>query len=208
MPVPDLKWLSYEVPADVGDSRRREHGALVAGDEPTIGVHIPDLRRYRRPCDKAQALLQTAAEVEHALLVQYLYAAFSLKGKGEQLTADQESLVDTWRGEIRHIAKQEMGHLITAQNMLLALSKPPNLKREGFPSIKDLYPFKFHLEPLSQCSLAQPLRTARSGVLHRGRGVSRWIGQLVLGSAPLQGSECRLPAVGTADLAPRRQRNR
>ena len=155
MPVPDLKWLSYEVPADVGDSRRREHGALVAGDEPTIGVHIPDLRRYRRPCDKAQALLQTAAEVEHALLVQYLYAAFSLKGKGEQLTADQESLVDTWRGEIRHIAKQEMGHLITAQNMLLALSKPPNLKREGFPSIKDLYPFKFHLEPLSQCSLAK-----------------------------------------------------
>jgi len=155
MPVPTFKWLSYEVPAGIGEPRRLVPAALVAGDEPTVTVHIPDLRRYKRPRDKAEALLQTAAEVEHALLVQYLYAAFSLKGKGEQLSADQEPLVDTWRGEIRHIAKQEMGHLITAQNMLLALSLPPNLKREGFPSIKDLYPFKFHLEPLSQRSLAK-----------------------------------------------------
>lgn len=48
-----------------------------------------------------------------------------------------------------------MGHFMTAQNLLLAIGMAPNLEREGFPSAKDLYPFKFHLEPLSQRSLAK-----------------------------------------------------
>ena len=159
VPVPELHWKSYEVPADAGDPLRAEGGlrAAAAGEAP-VHVVIPVLSMYKGPLDKAQVLLQIAAEVEHALLVQYLYAAFSLKAHGELsggLSDSQRSAVQVWDGEFRHIAKQEMGHLMTAQNLLLALGLPPSLGRDEFPPIQDLYPFKLHLEPLSQRSLAK-----------------------------------------------------
>lgn len=159
MPVPELHWKSYEVPADAGDPPRSERGLRsAAAAEAPVGVVIPVLKDYQGPLDKAKVLLQIAAEVEHALLVQYLYAAFSLKSPGELsggLDDSQRSAVHVWDGELRHIAKQEMGHLMTAQNLLLALGLPPNLGRDEFPPIQDLYPFKLHLEPLSQRSLAK-----------------------------------------------------
>ena len=156
MPIPHFEWKSYEVPADVGDPLRFEEALLaVAPAAASITVCIPDLSGYPKPRDKAKYLLHVAAEVEHALLVQYLYAAFSLKSYDEFSDSQQRSTVDNWSGELRSIAKQEMGHLMAAQNMLLALGLPPYLEREEFPSIKDLYPFKFQLEPLSQRSLAK-----------------------------------------------------
>ena len=156
MPIPHFEWKSYEVPADVGNPLRFEETLLaVAPAAASITVSIPDLSGYPKPRDKAKYLLHVAAEVEHALLVQYLYAAFSLKSYDEFSNSQQRSTVDKWSGELRSIAKQEMGHLMAAQNMLLALGLPPYLEREEFPSIKDLYPFKFQLEPLSQRSLAK-----------------------------------------------------
>ena len=131
MPVPDFEWKPYEVPADAGDPLGFEHARLaVAPEAPSTMVHIPVLSQYKQPRDKATVLLKTAAEVEHALLVQYLYAAFSLKSKNEFSNSRQRSTV-TWNGELRSIAKQEMGHLMTAQNLLLALGLPPYLEREG-----------------------------------------------------------------------------
>jgi hypothetical protein len=35
------------------------------------------------PVDKVEILLESVAEIEHALMVQYLYAAYSLKSSGE-----------------------------------------------------------------------------------------------------------------------------
>src|SRR5271165_3354908 len=155
MPIPHLEWKSYEVPADVCDPHRFEAALLAVAPAASITVCIPDLSGYPKPRDKAKYLLQVAAEVEHALLVQYLYAAFSLKSSDEFSDSQQRSSVDKWNDELRSIAKQEMGHLMTAQNLLLALGLPPYLQREGFPCDTGLYPFKFQLEPLSQCSLAK-----------------------------------------------------
>jgi hypothetical protein len=66
--------------------------------------------------EEARLLLRIAAEVEGALMVQYLYSAFSLvrgvvvnSGTGVQIQSDD------WFDTIRSIAKQEMGHLITVQ---------------------------------------------------------------------------------------------
>jgi hypothetical protein len=56
---------------------------------------------------------------------------------------------------IKEVAREEMGHLMTVQNLLLALGLPPNLEREDFPPRKDLYPFALHLEQLTQRSLAK-----------------------------------------------------
>jgi len=152
--VPEFEWKSYQVPADVGDPEGFARALHAVGTaETTQHVDIPDLTPWPQPTDKAKILLSTAAEVEHALLLQYLYAAFSLKTSSD--TAEQQKALEQWSLELHGIAHQEMGHLITVQNLLLAIGEPPNLEREALPSIKDLYPFKFKLEPLTQRSLAK-----------------------------------------------------
>jgi hypothetical protein len=153
MPAPELAWKVYQVPAHLGGAAG-PLDAAVPREEP-LSVEIPDLREFPAPRDKARILLETAAEVEHALLVQYLYAAFSLKRSQEVSDPAQQSGLQDWFDVLRLIARQEMAHLMTAQNLLLAIRLRPNLEREDFPPRKDLYPFKLHLEPLSQRSLAK-----------------------------------------------------
>src|ERR1051325_4360454 len=96
------------------------------------------------PRDEVIFLLHTAAEVEHALLVQYLYAGWSAPDTHPE-----------WRTRILQIARQEMGHLITVQNILRALGGSLNFEREDYPFRSDFYPFRFRLEPLSISSLAK-----------------------------------------------------
>ena len=148
MPAAEFDWKAYEVPAGAGAAP----GALGAVAE-MLTVEIPDLSQWPTPHDKARILLETAAEVEHALLVQYLYAAFSLRTEDEDPV--KQAALGEWFAEVHRIARQEMGHLMTVQNLLLALGQPPNLEREDFPPRKDLYPFTLHLEPLTQQSLAK-----------------------------------------------------
>src|ERR1700738_3962054 len=62
-------------------------------------------------------MLCMASELEHAIMCQYLYAAFSLKqGVDEGLTPPQLEAVDRWRGVVSHVATQEMLHLALVQN--------------------------------------------------------------------------------------------
>jgi hypothetical protein len=153
MPAPELAWKVYQVPAHLGGAAGPLEAAVPLEEQVT--VEIPDLREFPAPRDKARILLETAAEVEHALLVQYLYAAFSLKSSQEVADSAQQSALEDWLEVLLLIARQEMGHLMTVQNLLLAIRLRPNLEREDFPPRKDLYPFKLHLEPLTQGSLAK-----------------------------------------------------
>ena len=108
-------------------------------------------------------VLESAAEIEHALMVQYLSAAYSFKGSAEVTDPGQRDVLDeddpgkkkSRPKVIKAVAREEMGHLMTVQNLLLALGLPPNLEREDFPPRKDLYPFAVHLGPLTQRSLAK-----------------------------------------------------
>ncbi len=97
-------------------------------------------------------LLHTGAEVEHSLLVQYLYAAFSIR-PGNLSPANAQR--NTWKTSLLSIAKEEMGHLLTVQNILRALRAPLNLEREDFPFRSKLYPFPYRLERLTRISLAK-----------------------------------------------------
>ena len=153
MPTPEFEWQAYAIPADVADALSTFERAAPA--EAPVTVHLPVLTAFPTPLDKARILLESAAEIEHALLVQYLYAKFSLKQPDELSDPAQKQAVDSWIGTLRGVARQEMGHLMTAQNLLLSIGMRPNLEREDFPPQKDLYPFKMHLEPLSQRSLAK-----------------------------------------------------
>jgi hypothetical protein len=158
VPTPAVEWKEYEVPADAGAGGPELIEAEAA--PATVTVHIPDLSAFPTPLAKAQFLLESAAEVEHALMVQYLYAAYSLKKFNEVADpALQAALLDTsetsWPQVLLAIAREEMGHLMTVQNLLLLLGRPPNFEREDFPPHKDIYPFKLHLEPLTRRSLAK-----------------------------------------------------
>jgi hypothetical protein len=60
-------------------------------------------------------LLHIGAEIEHALMTQYLYAAYSLGG--EQVPVKHRPLVERWRNSLLTIAREEMGHLLSVQNV-------------------------------------------------------------------------------------------
>jgi hypothetical protein len=103
--------------------------------------------------DYAIFLLSTAAEIEHSLMVQYLYAAYSLGGP--QVPEEHRADVLRWQQIILGIAKEEMGHLVTVQNILTLLGGPLHLDREDYPWGSEFYPYRFMLEPLSKKSLAK-----------------------------------------------------
>jgi Ferritin-like len=64
-------------------------------------------------------MLCEAAELEHGIMCQYLYAAFSLKQSADEgLSATEAEAVQRWRKHIFHIGAQEMLHLSLVQNLL------------------------------------------------------------------------------------------
>src|SRR5690242_7216120 len=86
-------------------------------------------------------MLCEAAELEHGIMCQYLFAAFSMKeNAGEGLTEDQAATVRRWRKQISHVAVQEMLHLALVQNLLSAIGAAPHLSRPNFPQPASHYP--------------------------------------------------------------------
>jgi hypothetical protein len=97
-------------------------------------------------------LLHEASEIEHALMVQYLFAAFSVKESFRDVLVGppQESSSD-----LLGVAIQEMQHLHEVNLMLMKIGAAPNLIRQDFPYEAEIYPFAFNLEPLSRTSVAK-----------------------------------------------------
>jgi CDGSH-type Zn-finger protein/truncated hemoglobin YjbI len=86
-------------------------------------------------------MLCEAAELEHGIMCQYLFAAFSMKEHAsEGLTEDQAATVRRWRKQISHVAAQEMLHLALVQNLLSAIGAAPHLSRPNFPQPASHYP--------------------------------------------------------------------
>jgi hypothetical protein len=86
-------------------------------------------------------MLCAAAELEHALMCEYLFAAFTLKRSvDEGLTEEQLAAVDHWRSTILLVAKQEMLHLAINSNLITALGASPHLSRPNLPQPARHYP--------------------------------------------------------------------
>src|SRR6201985_1372231 len=91
-------------------------------------------------------MLCEASELEHGIMCQYLYAAFSLKQSDDEgLTAAEAEAVQGWRKHIFHIAAQEMLHLSLVQNLLSAIGAAPHVSRPNFPQPASHYPAGVHL---------------------------------------------------------------
>jgi hypothetical protein len=103
-----------------------------------VGVPATDMS----PEDELVQLLHEAAEIEQGLMLQYLYAAYSLK-------------VLIVSGAVRLIAIEEMGHFVTVQNLLAACGGPPFFGRGRWDQRNEFKPFPFRLEPASVGALAK-----------------------------------------------------
>jgi hypothetical protein len=93
------------------------------------------------------ALLTEAAELEHALMCQYLYAALSMKRRVEEgVTWQQLELMRRWEASIMLVARQEMEHLGLVCNLLTAIGEAPWLTRPNLPLAPRHYDLEVRLE--------------------------------------------------------------
>src|SRR5215470_19918027 len=102
-------------------------------------------------------MLCEAAELEHGIMCQYLFAAFSLKqSTGEGLTEAELAAASRWRKQVLHVAAQEMLHLALVQNLLTAIGGPPHLVRPNLPLPAAHYPagVQLALLPFGEQALA------------------------------------------------------
>jgi hypothetical protein len=148
-----IRWVRPEKPLSAKGAKNPIAGKLAATGAPTppYGMTVRD---------EVIFFSQPAAEIDHSLLVQYLYAWFSL---------DTSTLVAGGSADtVRTIAAQEMAHLITEQNLLLSLGEEPyldhgRLHQESIP---------FELAPFAEVPLARFIttETPRPSKTPAGRG--------------------------------------
>jgi hypothetical protein len=109
-------------------------------------------------------LLAEAAQVEHLIMCQYLYASFSLKaGPEDGLTAEQAAAVARWREVLTGIAIEEMLHLALVFNVITAIGAAPPLSRPNFPRRSEDLPggVQFRLLPFGADALTHFLYLER-----------------------------------------------
>ena len=86
-------------------------------------------------------LLCQAAELEHGLLCEYLYAAFSLKSTvGPGVDEAQLEAIERWRSVLLSVATQEMLHWALVNNLLTAVGSAPYVSRPNMPHAAKGYP--------------------------------------------------------------------
>jgi len=101
-------------------------------------------------------LVSQAAELEHSLMAQYLFAAFSLRTEpGPGLTAAQLETVERWRSVILAISAEEMLHWALVQNLLIAVGSAPYVSRPHMPHQAKGYPpgIQLRLLPFGDAAL-------------------------------------------------------
>lgn len=155
-----LKWRQANPPGFRAATFRGTEVAALRSDAET--AHSPLLAALSRadalvaelppntsPVEAVRYLLRAAAEIEHSLLVQYLYALYSIE---RSVPAAQG-----WFQLLKRTAVDEMWHLMAVQNLLLAVGDTPYFDvQTGTPDATEqqLYPFPASLRPLSLDTLA------------------------------------------------------
>ncbi len=98
--------------------------------------------------------LHEASEIEHGLLVQYLYAILTMKRRlDEGLTPRQQMLARSWQSSMLRVAREEMAHLGIVSNLLASIGAGPWFDRPNMPLETGYYPFPFDLQPFSDEAL-------------------------------------------------------
>src|SRR5262245_52639686 len=141
-------------------------------------------------------MLCEAAELEHGIMCQYLFAAFSLKqGTNEGLSEDEAAAVSRWRARVSHVATQEMLHLALVHNLLSAIGAAPHLARPNLPQPANYYPagVQLRLLPFGEEALQHFMFLERP----EGMDLADAEGLAAMGRA--------IPALSERDIVPRGQ---
>ncbi len=129
-----------------GDSQNTSRGRLAQIIATRGGQAPPEAPFVIEHREALIYILCQAAELEHGIMAQYLFAAFSLKQSvAEGLTEAEAAAAQRWRKQISHVAAQEMLHLALVQNVLSAIGAAPHLSRPNFPQPANHYPAGVHL---------------------------------------------------------------
>lgn len=120
--------------------------------EPARGSSHEIAREFADPRLELVRLLHEAAQIEHALLLQYLYAAFSMRPAYREVAGVAP---ESGRTSVIGIAIEEMQHLREVNLILVELGASPSLTRQDFPYEPDIYPFPMRLERLTRASVAK-----------------------------------------------------
>ena len=103
-----------------------------------VGMESPIVIEHR---DALVYTLNQAAELEHGIMCQYLFAAFSMKtGEDEGLTDRELLAVQRWHQVVTQVATEEMLHLALVNNMLASLGAAPRVGRPNLPHRGRYYP--------------------------------------------------------------------
>ena len=126
-----------------------DHPAATAGGEGPLarlletrgGTAAPEAPFVIEHREALIYMLCEAAELEHGIMCQYLFAAFSLKeSEDEGLTPDELAAVTRWQRQILSVAAGEMLHLALVHNLLSAIGMAPHLSRPNLPAPAGHYP--------------------------------------------------------------------
>src|SRR5919197_1619152 len=142
-------------------------------------------------------MLCEAAELEHGIMCQYLFAAFSLKQRADEgLTKGELAAVERWRRTISHVATEEMLHLALVHNLLAAIGAAPHFTRPNLPAPASHYPAGVRLElvPFGERALQHFM------FLERPEGM-----QLEDAEGFAAALEQATPLMGEGDIVPRGQ---
>jgi hypothetical protein len=94
-------------------------------------------------------LLSVAASLEHMIMCEYLFGAFSLmQGVDEGITEAQLEAIKRWERAVSQVAVQEMLHLALVCNLLSAIGAIPFFNRPNFPSPTRYYAPGVHMSLL------------------------------------------------------------
>jgi len=86
-------------------------------------------------------MLSEAASLEHMIMCQYLFAAFSLKRDvSEGVTGAQLEAITRWERQVSLVATQEMLHLSLVNNLPSSIGSIPFFGRPNFPQHARYYP--------------------------------------------------------------------
>ena len=131
---------------------KREQGDVrpLEPDEIFDGLGLPPFQDGFTIKEFAVFLLRAGAEIEHSLAIQYLYAAYSIDETSED---EGSNTTLNWKTVLRLVAREEMAHLVTVQNLLLTLGAPPHLNRGPLHGDESRLPLPFKLERLDMRAL-------------------------------------------------------
>jgi hypothetical protein len=115
-------------------------------------------------------MLTEAAELEHAIMCQYLFAAFSLKTSTAEGVDDRQlRAIGKWKKVVASVATEEMLHLGLVNNLLAALGAAPRVGRPNLPAAGRYFPpeIQLALVPFGERALRHFL------YLERPEGINR-----------------------------------